>query len=337
MKTKSIILTTVFIVLGILNTKAQLPEQIVSPAQSGGYVPGINGVRDYANPGQDGLSIIDYNIFVNAKSYYDRFGNKVNAIEGPLGNTIPLDIDISGYINSLMLVYASPKLPFLGNAQYLFIAAPNYATAKATVGLGEIQNGKTVEGGASGFGDLTVSPLMLSWSLDKFDFTGGYLFYAPTGRYETAADDNIGLGYWSHIFQMATYYYPKPDKSTAFMFMPSYEFHGKIKDADVRPGSRFIMEYGISQYLSEKLEVTLQGGHAWQISEDSGSDVYWDTSVKDQMSVFGLGIGYWFLPNLYANAKYTGSYGLKQNLKTNMFQLEIILIPNMFKKKESGS
>ena len=236
-----------------------------------------------------------------------------------------------------MLVYASPKLPFLGNAQYLFIAAPNYASAKVTVGLGELLNGTTVEGGASGFGDLTIAPLILSWSLDKFDFTGGYLFYAPTGRYETGADDNIGLGYWSHIFQMASYYYPKPDKATAFMFMPSYEFHGNIKDADVRPGSRFIMEYGISQYLSEKLEVTLQGGHAWQMSEDSGSDVYWDTSVKDQRSVFGLGIGYWFLPILYANAKYTGSYGLKQNFKTNMFQLQIILIPNVFKKKESGS
>ena len=324
-------------VLGILNTKAQQPEQIVSQAQAGGYVPGINGVRDYANPGQDGLFIFDYNIFVNANSYYDRNGNKVDAIEGPLGNTIPLDIDISGYINSLMLVYASPKLSFLGNAQYLFVVAPNYTTAKATIGLGELQNGKTVEGGASGFGDLTVSPLMLSWTLDKFDFTGGYLFYAPTGRYETAADDNIGLGYWSHIIQLASYYFPKADKSTAFMLMPSYELHGKIKDADVRPGSRFIMEYGISLYLFGKLELTLQGGHAWQISEDSGSDVYWDTSVKDQMSVFGVGIGYWFLPNLYTNAKYTGSYGLKQNIKTNMFQLEIILIPNLFKKKETDS
>lgn len=330
MNTKQFSLSAVFMLLSNLCINAQL----VSPAQSGGYLPGIMGVRDYANPGQDGLFVIDYNIFLNANSYYNQDGNKVDAIEGPLGNTIPLDIDISGYINSLMLIYASPKMPFLGNAQYLFIAAPNYASAKATVGLGELLNGKTVKGGASGFGDLTVSPLTLSWTLDKFDFTGGYLFYAPTGRYKTGADDNIGLGYWSHVFQMATYYYPKADKTTAFMFMPSYEFHGNIKDANVKPGSRFIMEYGISKYLSQKLEVTLQGGHAWQIGEDSGSDVYWDTSVKDQMSVFGLGLSYWFLPNLYTNVKYTASYGLKQNFKTNMFQVEIMLIPNLLKKKE---
>ena len=333
MNTKSLILNTVFVVLGIFSAKTQT----VSPAQSGGYLPGIMGVRDFVNPGIDGLFILDYNVFINANSYYDGNGNKVNSIEGPLGNTIPLDIEISGYINSLMFAYASPKLPFLGNAQYLFVAAPSYATARTTVGLGELLNGKTVEGGVSGFGDLAIAPLMLSWSLDKFDITGGYLFYSPTGRYETGADDNIGLGHWSHVIQMASYYYPKPEKTTALMFMPSYEFHGNIKDANVRPGSRIIMEYGISQYFTEKLEVTLQGGHAWQLGEDSGSDVYWDTSVKDQMSLFAFGIGYMFLPNLYANVKYTGSYGLKQNFKTNMFQLQFMFVPNLLKKKEPGS
>lgn len=316
------------IAFGFFSAKAQLPEVAVSSAQSGAYFPGIMGVRDYANPGQDGLFVIDYNIFLNANSYYNRDGEKTDVIEGPLGNSIPLDIDISGYINSLMLIYASPKIEFLGNAQYLFIAAPNYTTASAKVGLGELQNGGTIEGGAAGIGDLTIAPLMLSWTSEKLDFTGGYLFYAPTGRYETGADDNVGLGYWSHVLQAGTYYFPKPDKSSAIMLMPSYEFHGKIKDADVTPGSRFILEYGLSQYLTEKLEITIQGGHVWQTGKDSGSDVYWDTSVKDQMSIFGAGISYWLLPGkLYANAKYTGSYGLKQHFKTNMFQVQFMFIP----------
>jgi len=166
MNTKQFSLSAVFMLLSILCINAQL----VSPTQSGGYLPGIMGVRDYANPGQDGLFVIDYNIFLNANSYYNQDGNKVDAIEGPLGNTIPLDIDISGYINSLMLIYASPKIPFMGNAQYLFIAAPNYASAKATVGLGELLNGKTVKGGASGFGDLTVSPLDIILDLRQIRF-----------------------------------------------------------------------------------------------------------------------------------------------------------------------
>ncbi len=308
-------------------------EPRVSSAQAGGYLPGIMGVRDYANPGQDGLFIVDYNIFLDANSYYNQNGEKVDLIEGPLGNTIPLEIDISGYINSLMLIYASPKLAFLGNAQYLFIAAPNYTTANTTVGLGELINEKRIEGGASGFGDLTIAPLMLSWGLDKFDITGGYLFYAPTGKYSTGADDNVGLGYWSHIVQASTYFYPKPDKSTAIMVTPSFEWHSKIKDADVQPGSRFILEYGVSQYLSEKFEVTLQGGHVWQVGADSGNDIYWDTSVKDQMSIIGAGLGYWLIPSiLYLNAKYSTTYALKQHFKTNTFQLQLMLIPNILKK-----
>ena len=312
---------------------SQIPEAIVSPAQAGAYLPGIMGVRDYANPGQDGLFIIDYNIFLDANTYYNQNGEKADAIQGPSGNTIPLDIDISGYINSLMLIYATPKLEFLGNAQYMFIAAPNYTTANTMVALGELTNGKTIEGGVSGFGDLTISPLMLSWALNKFDITGGYLFYAPTGRYNTGTDDNVGLGYWSHILQASTYYYPKPDKSTAILLMPSYEMHSKIKDVDVTPGSRLMLEYGISQYLSERFEVTLQGGHAWQLGEDSGNDIYWDTSIKDQMSIFGAGLSYWLIPSkLYLNAKYSTTYALKQHFKTNTFQLQIMLIPNILKQ-----
>jgi hypothetical protein len=312
---------------------AQNTGELASPVQAGAYLPGIMGVRDYSNPGQDGLFIIDYNIFLNANTYYNKSGEKADGIEDPSGNTIPLDINISGYINSLMLVYATPKLEFLGDAQYLFIVAPNFTTANTMVGLGELTNGKTVKGGVSGFGDLAISPIMLSWALNKFDITGGYLFYAPTGRYKTGADNNVGLGYWSHILQVSTYFYPKPDKSTAFLLMPSYEIHSKIKDVDITPGSRFMLEYGISQYLSDKFEVTLQGGHAWQIGEDSGNDIYWDTSVKDQMSIFGAGIGYWLLlDKLYLNAKYSTTYSLKQHFKTNTFQLEIILIPNILKQ-----
>lgn len=327
--------TIIFFNIFLLSSMAycQIPDVIVSPMQSGAYLPGIMGVRDYAHPGQDGLFIIDYNIFLNANSFYDKNGEIANAIQGPLGNTYPLDISISGYINSLMLVYATPKLEFLGNGQYMFIAAPNYNTANAKIGLGELNNGGTVEGGASGFGDLTIAPLFLSWELNKFDITGGYLFYAPTGRYTTGADDNVGLGYWSHIVQASTYFYPKEDKSTAFHVMPSFEFHSKLKDANVTPGSRFILEYGLSQYLSEKFEVTVQGGHAWQVGEDSGDDVYWNTSVKDQMSVFSAGIGYWAIPNvLYINPKFSTTYALKQNFKTNFIQLEILLVPNLLKK-----
>lgn len=317
--------------LYIESISAQVTPQ-VSPVFSGGYLPGILGVRDYANPGRDGLFVLDYNIFLNANSFYDRNGNKSTSI----GN-IPIEVDISGYINSLMLVYASPKLEFLGDAQYLFIASPNYTTANLGVGLGELTSGETITGGVSGFGDLTIAPIMLSWTSEKFDFTTGYLFVAPTGQYETGGSENVGLGYWSHIVQAAAYYYPLPQKATAILIMPSYEWHSTLKDAEVKPGTRFLLEYGISQYLTERLEVTLQGGHSWQIGEDSGADVYWDTSVKDQMSIFGAGLGFWVKPNtFYVNTKYSTTYNNKQHFKANIFQIQLLLATDLLKKRENN-
>lgn len=317
---------------------AQIPDTSISPMQSGAYMAGIAGVRDYANPGVDGLIIVDYNIFLNSDSFYDRNGDKVKSIDliPELGDGIPIDIDITGYVNSLMLTYASPKISALGNAQYLFIVAPNYTTANARVGLGELINGGLIKGGASGMGDLTVAPFMLSWGSEKFDFTGGYMFVAPTGKYEEGADDNIGIGFWSHIIQAAAYYYPLPEKATALLLMPSYEFHGNLKGADVKAGSRFTLEYGISQYLSDRFEITVQGGNTWQLSEDSGDDVYWDASVKDKVGVVGAGLGYWFVPDVfYTNAKYSTTYGHKQNFGINSFQVELLIIPNWLNKKTS--
>lgn len=319
------------LLMTVVISAQELPK--VSPILSGGYTIGLMGVRDYTNPGKDGLFLIDNNIFLSSDKYYDRNGKNVNSIN-ILDQSIPVNVDISGYINSLMLIYTSPKIEFLGNAQYMLIVAPNYTTASTGVGLGQLNSGKSIDGGVAGFGDLTVAPLMLSWGSEKFDLTAGYMFFAPTGKYQLGGDDNVGLGYWSHDIQAAAYYYPLPQKATAIMLMPTFEWHSQIKSTDLRPGSRFILEYGISQYLSERFEITLQGGNAWQVGEDSGSDVYWNKSIKDQMSIFGGGLGYWILPEVfYANAKYSTTYGNMQHFKANVFQIELLLSTGFLEKK----
>ena len=44
-------------------------------------------------------------------------------------------------------------------------------------------------------------PAYLGWHTPRADFVAGYGFYAPTGRYEAGANDNVGLGMWSHEIQ----------------------------------------------------------------------------------------------------------------------------------------
>lgn len=160
------------------------------------------------------------------------------------------------------------------------------------------------------------------------------MFYAPTGKYETGADDNTGLGFWSHILQFNSYYYPleidgKPSKATAIMFSGNYELTGKIKDADATPGNRFSIDYGISQFLSDKLDVGIFGGNSWQVSKDKGSDVYWDRGIKDKLGIAGVQAGYWLVPNrLQVTGKYGFNYGAVQQFKMNTFQINLLFLTN---------
>jgi hypothetical protein len=318
--------------LVFIGVKSQmLPEPLPSPLQTGAYVPGIISPRDYANPGFSGLAVMDYNIYFNAGNFIDKYGNPVNSIDlvpDPAGISIPVETDVSGYINAPVIAYVSPEIKALGNARYIGVIAPYYATATFSATLRELPNGdKYFSGGAGGMGDLMISPVLLTWSdaNDKTDLTAGYIFTAPTGRYETGADDNIGLGYWSHIFQVYNYIYLMPEKASAFFIGNTFETHSKIKDADVKPGNRYTLEYGISQYLSERMEITAQGGHTWQVSKDAGNDVYWDASYKDRYSTVGLGVGFWPVKQtLYLNAKWTTNYAIRQHFKYNSFQLQLI-------------
>ena len=320
------------------NTIYAQSRPIVSPVQMGAYMPGLVNPRDYANPGTSGLIVLDYNLFFNSDQYIDRYGNKVEEFDVGIGyNPVPIEIDVSGYLNALAIVYVSQELPFLGNARYLTFISPYYATADYKVALSELIVGDTtVTGGAGGFGDLSFAPIYLSWAgkNQKWDVTAGYMFSAPTGRYETGADDNIGLGYWNHILQVFAYYYLMPEKASAIFLGNSFEFHSKIKDADVRPGNRFTLDYGISQYLSERFEVTIQGGNTWQVGEDTGDDVYWDTSFKDRYSTIGVGLGFWPVKQkFYTHLKWWTNYAIRQHFKTNNIQLQLIYIPGILMAK----
>ncbi|MBS1518612.1 MAG: transporter [Bacteroidetes bacterium] len=323
-------------------SSAQQPMNLdlPSPLNTGHYIPGIFSLRDLATPPATGLYVLDYNMYLKSDKYFNKNGDEVKSITGPLGFQTNLSLDVKGYANVLSLIYAK-KTKILGNAVFLFALTPVYTTvnpnlAYQRIGLIDtLQLSGNVNAEVSGFGDIRVMPLFLSWHSDQFDFTAGYDFFAPTGRYEKGASDNVGLGYWSHLIQAFGYYYPlkikgKPSQAMALMLSGSYEMNSKIKGVDVTPGSRFTVEYGISQYLSEQLELTVMGGNNFQVGEDSGNDVWWDKSVKDKIGFASFQIGYWpWKDRLYTSAKYSLSYGEKQRLNMNILQLNLTYVTGL--------
>jgi hypothetical protein len=329
----------IFLIAINAESQAQINLPPVSPLLTGHYTPGMMNIRDYANPSPvSGIMFLDYNIISSGNSYYDRNGNKLTQIKGPLGVPVNLNADVSGYINNPMLIWAS-KGKVLGATYFggasLPIVTVNPSLAYSRVGIiDSVHQSGNVSGKVSGVSDLNIMPVYLSWGLKNLDLTLGWDVYAPTGTYVPNGNNNTGLGFWSNIIQAFGYWYPEkvkgqPSKALAVMLGASLELESKIKGADVVPGSRFSLDYGLSQYMSDKLELGIFGGNNWQISDDKGSQVYWDASIHDRLGTLGVQLGYWVWANrLEAVGKYGWNYGAVQRFQQNIIEINLIFITN---------
>jgi len=280
-------------------------------------------------------------MFITGDTYLDIDGNEFTNLDQIFPNVnINVEFDMRTFATIPIFFWASKKISFLGNANYLGGYSFNYVTGKAsflTKRDGVIIDTslmRSYEVDFSGLGDMYFLPLGLSWGLEQFDLTFMYSITAPTGAYEPGAVDNLGLGFWTHQFQGFGYYYPNPNRTTAIMLGATYELNGKIRDTDVKPGNRFSLEYGISQYLSRRLELTAQGGHNWQVGDDSGEDVYWDSSLHDQKYTAAFSINYWVWEGHLSLAfKYGFDYGARMRMQTNYYMLNLLIVPNILTGK----
>lgn len=314
--------------------------QRVSPYQAGSYYPGLASLRDFAAV-PAGIFLLDYNYWFQSNGYYDQNGNQFTGgtIDtedyGPIDFTI--DPKLSGYGNVPVIFYAS-KFKILGGARYLASISPVFMSIDYNVFLAVGDTSGSVSGSLSGLGDLSFMPLGLSWSFgEKIDLAFMYTLYAPTGKYKTGADDNLGQGFWTHQIQLPTYFYAL-EKATAIAIIPTLELNGSIIDAEARSGNRFSLEYGVSQYLTEWLEIELVNAHNWQITEDTGKDVWWDNTpydTKDSKNVLSAGVGVWpGVDWLNLRFKYITDYGSKQRFKNKFYSFSLIIIPNVLTDNE---
>ena len=313
--------------------------QVVTPLQGGHYAPAVANIRDRATP-PPGLFLLWYNGSSRSDAFIDKRGEAFSSIRlSEVRPNLP-DIDVSLELNaftSIPTLFWASQVKLLGGARYMAGISMNYISADASI-ITE-RSGivwpdsiitKNVEGKNSGFSDMLVVPVGLSWELENADLSFFYGFAAPTGTYETGSDANLGLGFWTHQFQGFGYFYPAADKSTAIMLGLTYELNSAIKDADVTPGNRFSLEWGVSQYLSEQFELGIQGGHNWQISDDTGNDVYWDRTVHDRKSTVAFSAGYWvWKEHLSIVLKYAFDFGVRQRFRNNTWLFNIVFVPNV--------
>jgi hypothetical protein len=169
---------------------------------------------------------------------YSRY--EADTLRNGLGNRSPAqtDVSVNAYVVGLSWV---SNVKVLG-ANYSFQIFPGFTdnVLEAPV-LGVSQRVDT------GFTDLYFQPINLGWHTDRADFVAGLGVFAPTGRYELGADDNLGLGMWSfEVFGGTTVYFDEA-KSWHLATTAFYETHTEKEGSDVKVGDILTFEGGLGK------------------------------------------------------------------------------------------
>jgi len=178
-----------------------------------------------------GFYFAPYYYRYDAGKLKDRFGN-------PLRPNISGSLDANAYIATLW--YVSEFKIFGANYGFMFV--PAFTDNSFEVPILDVQSRS-----GTGFADLYFQPVNLGWKTERVDLTAGLGIYAPTGRYDPDASDNLGLGMWTfEPFFGATVYFDEA-KSWHFATTAFYETHTKKKDTNIDVGDILTLEGGFGK------------------------------------------------------------------------------------------
>ena len=192
-------------------------------------------------------------------------------LKGPKG-----EIQATGQ-NSVMMdmnsfVWVSEKqIGALGGARFSSSATLPIANNSLT------SDTKGALSGGGGFADSYYQPLVLGWQKKRADIRAVYGFLAPTGRFDAAANNNVGSGYWTHVASAGETFYLTADKDAAVSVFQMYEFHGTQQGTQIHPGQNFDLDYSITKVFAVRNDLRLQVGVAgygqWQTTDKSGPTI----------------------------------------------------------------
>jgi hypothetical protein len=299
----------------------------VAPARAGElghYGPALADVRDYLMP-SPGFYFKEYDYYYTTDTFRNARGNKVSTIPLPRGGAVTLDVNVDIFVLAPTFMWVS-DWTILG-AHYAAYIIPTFGNSSIGASLAtETGFGRSAQTSDFGVGDLFVQPIWLGWNETYWDFALGYGFYAPVGKFEPGAADNIGLGFWTNQFQGAIAWYPWKERGTAVVGTATYEINTEVEDEDVTPGQRLSLNLGVSQYLplgtsGFLLELGAVAYGQWQMTDDTGTDAF-RPDVHDQ--IFGIGpqLGLTYVPwKAAATFKWAHELGAEDRFEGDNFTL----------------
>ena len=161
----------------------------------------------------------------------------------------------------------------LGGAHYSLSAFLPYTwlnvSANVQAPVGTVRRQSNV----SGFGDLTVVPVMLAWKNGDWQIDALLPIFAPTGNYQEGRLGNPGLNYWTFDPMVGAVYSNKQSGFNA-MLHGGYAMNTENPDTNYQSGSLLHLDGAIEQILpvgSGFMTLGAEGFYFEQVTGDSGA------------------------------------------------------------------
>jgi len=282
----------------------------------GHYTAGLPNVHDYFIP-PAGLYYAQYFYFYTTDTFKDRNGDSIDSVtirRGPAAGTVlDLDLNLNQYVIAPTIMW-SPDWSWHGIRYGAYAVIP-LANANLSAAIQNVDNGVDTTFGW-GLSDIFIQPLWLQYSTAQSDVSFGYGFVAPVGRFEQGATDNLGLGFWTQQLQLAGEYYFDRARTFSIIGVQTWEFNSRIRDSNVRPGSRLTFNWAINKsWLDGMLETAITGYDQWQINADSGpiiARIGAAAQALDEIHAAGVQLG---IPKLGVSLKYLHEFAARQRFQ----------------------
>ena len=185
-----------------------------------------------------------------------------DTLRNGLGNALPseTDIAVNSYVFGVTWV-SNTKVLGANYSLQAYVPFTNNTLEAPILGLDQSTG--------TGLTDLYLQPINLGWHTKNADFIAGLGLYAPAGRYEAGADDNLGLGMWTfELFGGGTFFFDEA-KSWHVATTAFYETHTAKEGSDVRVGDILTFEGGLGKSFKQgTLSVGLAYYAQFKVTDD---------------------------------------------------------------------
>jgi hypothetical protein len=236
------------------------------------------------------------------------------------GVLFQLGLDVEFFQAALNGVYVPTNTTVFGGRPAISLTIPTgYLDLEAGVGLGVLSGTRKTHG--AGFGDISAR-VQLGWGDADFSHLVYLQGLAPTGRYDTGFNPNIGLNRPAVDIGWAFTWTEKTSKIQLNGAI-GFTFSAKNDETDYRTGNEFHFEWAIGHEIAQGLVFGIVGYNYRQISGDSGPGAVLGP-FEGNVDAVGAGLNYTTLVDktpLVLNLRHYEEFGAKRHWEGSMTTL----------------